>query len=83
MILLLLLLIGLVDGLIQDWKFSEEARRQFLIERFGFGAGGRMELELVNVKSSSPIEKGKVGVFMKHVRVSCTESLPTNPSCPV
>ena len=50
---------------------------------FGFGAGGRMELELVNVKSSSPIEKGKVGVFMKHVRVYCTESLLTNPSCPV
>ncbi|RHY27001.1 hypothetical protein DYB32_007120 [Aphanomyces invadans] len=48
---LLLLAIALccmqcVESLKQKWSFTEETRRQFLIERFGFDVGGHMDVQV-------------------------------------
>ncbi|OQS00263.1 transmembrane protein [Thraustotheca clavata] len=56
---LLCVFIALATGLKQEWSFTDETRRQFLIERFGFSAGGQLEAEL-KVDSTSRLPQTSI-----------------------
>ncbi|RHY21415.1 hypothetical protein DYB25_006496 [Aphanomyces astaci] len=46
LVLVCCMTLPVVDGLKQKWSFTEETRRQFLIERFGFDVGGHMDVQV-------------------------------------
>ncbi|KAL4159202.1 hypothetical protein PRNP1_004968 [Phytophthora ramorum] len=67
---LLLLLAGAYDAsaMKQSWAFEGEDRAHFLIERFGFGPAGRMDVRVSGVDISAPddAENVQAGLLFVH-----------------
>lgn len=57
----------------QTWRFAAEDREQFLIERFGFGAHGRMDVHIrnVSVAGAPSLREARAGLLIVHVRTAC------------
>lgn len=67
---LALALIGLpnASAMKQSWAFKSEDRPHFLIERFGFGLNGRMDVSVsgVEIKNPDDAEKVQAGLLFIH-----------------
>lgn len=74
LVLVLLAAANPATAMKQSWAFSTEDREQFLIERFGFGAGGRMDVHVRDVTSTLTTSGENVaapvraGLLFVHVR---------------